>query len=116
MIECNKCSRRKCDRLRLHRAKKRVLSTDELQSHCPYHQPVPRVTEQLLILALGTNPQGVQDVLSQFDFRIIDLKSYPFQRAVSNKPERKKGNRKHGHRPNRKRTHRGETKTGVPQL
>jgi hypothetical protein len=102
MKQCNYCSNRKCDRLRLHRAKKRVLSLKELQSSCPYWKRIPRPGESLLIIALGSNPQGVQDCLSQFNFRIIDLKSYPFQRAAH------KDGGKRGNRSNHKRAFRGK--------
>jgi hypothetical protein len=92
MKQCNKCSNRKCDRLRMHRAKKRTLSLENLQSDCPMHQPVPLITEKLVDLALGNNAQGVHDVLNQFP--------WPTDHLIDG------GNR--GHRRNRKRTRRSK--------
>lgn len=93
MKECNNCSKRKCDRLRLHRAKKRILTLEELQGACAFHQRVPLITEPLVDLAVGNNAQGVQDCLSQFPFATDHLIS---------------GGKKRGHRRNRKRTHRSK--------
>jgi hypothetical protein len=73
MKQCNNCSNRKCDRLRLHRGGKRVLSLKQLQGDCPFHKRVPRVTEPLVDLAVGTNAQGVHDCLSQFPWRFDHL-------------------------------------------
>ena len=96
MKQCNKCSNRKCDRLRMHRAKKRILTLKELQGKCLTHVPVPRVTEPLIDLAVGNNPQGVQDCLSQFKF--------PTDHLISGG--------KRGRKRNRKRTHRGKRPSG----
>lgn len=97
MRQCNKCSNRKCDRLRMHRAKKRVLSLEELQSNCSYHRPVARVTEPLVDLAVGNNAQGVQDCLSQFPFATDHLIS---------------GGKKRGRRKNRRHSNRGKRPAG----
>ena len=97
MKQCNKCSNRKCDRLRMHRSKKRVLSLKELQSDCPYHRRVPRVTEPLVDLAVGNNAQGVQDCLTQFPF--------PTDHLIS-------GGKKRGRRNNRKHSGRGKRSSG----
>jgi hypothetical protein len=93
MKQCNKCSKRKCDRLRMHRAHKRILTLEELQGDCPQHVPVPRVTESLVDLAVGNNAQGVQDCLSQFPFATDHLIS---------------GGKKRGRKRNRKRAYRGK--------
>jgi len=93
MNQCNKCSKRKCDRLRMHRSKKRTLTLKELQGKCNAHVPVPRVTEPLIDLAVGNNPQGVQDCLSQFPF--------PTDHLIS-------GGKRRGKRRNRKRAYRGK--------
>jgi len=94
--QCNNCSNRKCDRLRLHRAKKRVLSLEELQGKCLIHKPVPMITEPLVDLALGNNAQGVQDCLSQFPF--------PTDHLIDGG--------KRGRRRSRKRTHKRKGRSG----
>jgi hypothetical protein len=93
MKQCNNCSNRKCDRLRMHRAKKRQLTLKELQNDCPMHQRVPLVTEKLIDLALGNNVQGVQDCLSQFPFATDHLID---------------GGKNRGHRRNRKHSRRSK--------
>ncbi len=93
MKQCNKCSNRKCDRLRMHRAKKRQLTLKELQGNCTSHVPVPRVTEPLVDLALGNNAQGVQDCLSQFPF--------PTDHLISGGKRGRKRNRKRSVRSKR---------------
>jgi hypothetical protein len=82
MRQCNYCSNRKCDRLRLHRAKKRTLSVEELQSDCSRWRPVPLYKEKIIMLCIDKNPQAVHDVLQAHNFRLQELADRPYFKII----------------------------------
>ncbi len=82
MRQCNRCRNNKCDRIGLHRKKKRVLSVKEMQKWCPYWKPLIPFKEKFLILALENNPQTVHDVLYKFGFMVHELAEYPYFKII----------------------------------
>ena len=114
MRECNKCSNRKCDRMRLHRSGKRKLSVEEMQSSCPRWKPVSMYKEKVIMLCIDKNPQAVHDVLQAHGMRLQELADRPyFKITLTDKRKRKRGNRRNRKRPYRNQGNVGDTPVSV---
>jgi len=82
MRQCNRCSRKGCDVLRMHKAGKRKLTTEQLQDECDRHIFLEKWKLPLLVLAIEAHPQGVHDVLGKFNFTLDEQERYPYFRLT----------------------------------
>lgn len=107
MRQCNKCSNRKCDRIRMHRSKRRILSTAELQGSCPVARPPEVYKEKMLSTLLDSQPQQVHDILQAHGFILHERTGGRFRITLSEK------GKQHARKRNNRRSHRGKRNVRV---
>lgn len=85
MVQCNCCERRNCQIIRAAR-KNKGLTDEEMQavmSQSCASAILPKPWSQPVILsALATHPQGVNDVLQAHEMYFQELKDKPFFRIL----------------------------------